>query len=69
MRDTHGICADCWCELIPSKWSIEEEYETIDGIKVLTGEKHKVTKSLMCPICLKEWPVKDAYEGLYVVMG
>ncbi len=68
MGNRYGKCVECNCELMPSGWFIEREYRTVNGIKTQTSRRRKALESLVCPNCLKEYPVDDSFDEPWTIM-
>lgn len=56
-----GAC-ECGEDLEPI-WFIEEEYETVCGNMYRTGRKRRAVSHLTCPLCLRNYPVDDSFDG------
>ena len=58
----YGICSCCKATLRP-EWFTDEEYKYDRGIRYKTGRKRRAIASLNCPVCLKQYPVDDSFDG------
>ena len=55
-------CCECGAEL-EAVWFTEDEYASADGISYRTGRQRRAVSHLVCPDCLRNYPVDDSFDG------
>lgn len=61
MDNRYGICDECGCDLT-AVWFKEKESVLYNGTYVNTGRERNAVDYLMCPHCLKSFPVDDSFD-------
>lgn len=62
VEPTYGICDNCQSPLEPVHFE-EKEHEVINGVKRYTERVRNAVSHLVCPYCMKTFPVDDSFDG------
>ena len=60
-HNKYGQCDICGHDLVVEEWFKEYEYEPKSNIP--TGRVRRAASCLVCPNCLKHYPIDDTFDG------